>query len=149
MPFYMIKRSDNGVIIMQTAADDIAPEDCVAKWAPDQQALVVSIHPIELADIPTDRYFRNAWKPKGDDAVEVDMPRARDIHRDVLRRMRAPLFESADVDYVKADEAGDEPAKQAVREYKQELRDVPQDPRIDAAQTPEELKAVIPDVLKT
>ena len=63
--------------------------------------------------------------------------------------MRAPLFGEADVDYLKADEAGDGAAEASVRSYKQALRDVPQDPRIDAAETPEELKAIVPDVLRT
>ena len=38
-------------------------------------------------------------------------------------------------------------SKAEIRAYKQALRDVPQDPRIDAAQTPEELKAIVPDAL--
>src|SRR5262249_25958718 len=113
------------------------------------QAQVVVAEPIDPATLPQDRYFRNAWARVAKSKVDVDMPKAREIHRDVLRRMRAPLFDEADVDYVQADEAGDEAAKACVRSYKQALRDVPQDPRIDAAETPEELKAIVPDALRT
>jgi hypothetical protein len=147
MPYYMIKRTDGGVIIMQTIPP-ATPEECIAKWPPDQQAIVQAIYPLDPSKVPTDRYFRNAWKPNNkNDGVEVHMPKARDIHRDVLRGMRKPKLQDADVEYIKADEKDDTPRRYAIRDYKQRLRDVPQDPAIDAAQTPEALKAVIPPAL--
>ena len=151
MAHHLVKRSDGSVAIMITTSADIDPDAEIAKWHPDTQAQVIGHEPLDLASVPQDRYFRNAWTHvvpgRAVGQVEVDMVKARDIHRDVLRRARAPLLAEADVDYVKADEAGDEPKKAEVRAYKQALRDVPQDPRIDAAQTPEELKAIVPDAL--
>ena len=43
--------------------------------------------------------------------------------------------------------AGDTVAKAAVAAQKRVLRDVTADPRIDAAKTPDELRAVWPDAL--
>ena len=149
MPHHLITKADGSVAILITDDDSIGPADEIAKWGAELQSKVVGHEPIDRATIPTDRYFRNAWSRTSPGRIDVDMPKAREIHRDVLRRMRAPLFGEPDVDYVKADEAGDEAAKASVRSYKQALRDVPQDPRIDAAETPEELKAIVPDVLKT
>ena len=150
MQHFMIKRADGGVSIM-TAEDDTTCEAEIAKWHPDWQAEVVGYEVIVPEAVPQDRYFRNAWThdvpAKSANKIEVDMAKARDIHRDVLRRQRKPLLDAADIDYIKADESGDEPRKTEVRAYKQALRDVPQDPRIDAAQTPEELKAVVPPVM--
>src|SRR5262245_3316550 len=149
MPHYLIDRTDGSVAIMIIDdADDFDPADEIAKWGAEAQAAVVGYEPIELSAIPQDRYFRNAWKRAGRSKVGIDMPKAREIHRNVLRRMREPLLARADVDYMRADEDGDVGAKGAVRARKQALRNVPQDPRIDAAKTPEQLRAIIPDVLK-
>lgn len=100
---------------------------------------------VDESEIPSDRTFRNAWKSNG--GVEVDMPKAREIHKDALRRLRDPLLEALDVEYQRADEAKDQVRKDEIAEEKQALRDVTDDPAIDAATTPEELKAVMPDVL--
>ncbi len=47
-----------------------------------------------------------------------------------------------------ADEKGDDVLKSSIANEKQKLRDATQDPIIDAAKTPEELKAAIPMVLR-
>ena len=139
MQHFLLKRADGSVAIM-VADDDTTCEAEIAKWSPEMQAEIIGHEPLELTAVPTDRYFRNAWThvaaSRAVGKVAVDMVKAREIHRDVLRRSRKPLLEAADVDYIKADEAADEPRKAEVRAYKQALRDVPQDPRIDAAQTP-------------
>ena len=96
--------------------------------------------------VPTDRTFRGAWQFNGD-AVEIDMAAARDIHRDNLRAERGPLLDALDVDYMKALEDSDTAAQQAIVGVKQVLRDVTVDARIDAAATPDELRALTLDVL--
>lgn len=94
--------------------------------------------------VPTDRTFRGAWQFSGN-AVDIDMAAARDIHRENLRQARKPLLDALDVDYMKALEQGGDTA--AIAAQKQVLRDVTADPRIDAAATPDELKALTLDVL--
>ena len=105
-----------------------------------------NVHVVEFEELPQDRYFRNAWSTDGK-AVSVDMDKARAIHKDRLREMRAPKLAALDADYDKADEAGDAEAKKDVATKKQALRDVTKDPAIAAATTPDELKAVIPAAL--
>jgi hypothetical protein len=149
MQHFVVNRKDGSVAII-IALDGVTAEEEIAKWPSAEQAKVASHAPIDPATIPQDRYFRDAWSHvagKAGAQIAVDMTKAREIHRNALRRARAPLFAEADVDYAKADEAGDTATKEAVRDYKQALRDAPQDPRIDAAMTPEELKAIVPDVL--
>lgn len=104
---------------------------------------------------PTDRTFRNAWRDRGG-KVEVDMPHARELHRDRLRELRAPRLAELDIEYQRADEAASgkpgwmerlrgltaQDAKGQIIAAKQRLRDVTADPRIEAAQTPEELKSI-------
>lgn len=101
---------------------------------------------VDAEQVPADRTYRDAWQAAGAGLV-VDMDRARSIHRDRMRVKRKPMLEALDVDYVRADERGDPAAKAQVVARKQALRDAPADPRIDAAQTPEELKAVWPRAL--
>lgn len=106
---------------------------------------------IELADDwtpPDDRTFRDAWV-KAANKIEIDMPKARNIHRDRLRALRAPKLAALDADYLKADETGDATAKTRIAAEKQALRDVTADPGIEAAKTPQELKAVLPAPLRS
>lgn len=94
--------------------------------------------------VPADRTFRGAWAFNGN-AVEIDMTKARDIHRDNLRAERAPKLADLDVAYMKALEQGGDTA--AIAAEKQALRDVTADARIEAAATPDALKALTLDVL--
>ena len=94
--------------------------------------------------VPTDRVFRGAWQFNGN-AVEIDMAAARDIHRDNLRAERKPELEKLDVAYMKALETNGDTA--AIAAQKQALRDVTADARIEAATTPDALKALTLDVL--
>lgn len=143
---FAIERKDGCVSIMKLIDGD-NPHSEIAKWNANDQAEVVSVHPIEETDIPADRTFRGAWKLNAGKVV-VDMPKARDLHRSKLRGLRTPVLSSLDVEYQKADETGDSKKKKDIAKRKQALRDVTTHPAIDAAKTPDELKAVIPDVLK-
>lgn len=80
--------------------------------------------------------------------IKVNMTKAKEIHRENLRKLREPLFTPLDTAFMKALEAGDAAAQAEIAAKKQALRDVTKAPGIEAAQTPEELKAVVPDVLK-
>jgi hypothetical protein len=95
-------------------------------------------------DLPKGREFRSAWTFNGA-AVEVDMTKAKDIQRDTLRQERKPKLEELDVEVMKALESGK--STSSVAAEKQRLRDLTKDPRIEAAQTPEELKALTLEVL--
>lgn len=97
-------------------------------------------------DYPKDRTYRNAWTWNGT-AVTHDMAKAREIHRDALRRVRAPKLVALDVEYQKADEASDTAKKRDIAARKQALRDATKHSAIDAAQTVDELKAAVPAVL--
>lgn len=143
----LITRSDGGVSVMTFVVE--SPRDgfrtepteanvgaAIAKGRLD----AVSWRLIEPAALPG-REYRNAWIDTGS-AIEHDMPKARDIHRDKLRAARAPLLAALDVEYQKADEVSDAPAKARVAAARQRLRDLPSDPRIEQAATVEQLARV-------
>jgi hypothetical protein len=91
---------------------------------------------------PESREFRNAWRLTEDGQIEIDMPKARDIHRDKLRLHRAREFLRLDTDALIALSQGDHGAAATIDEEKQRLRDAPAHPAIEAAATADELSAI-------
>lgn len=80
--------------------------------------------------------------------INVNMDKARDIKKDMIRGARTPKLEALDVEFMRAVEAGDTAAQATIAAKKQALRDATDDPAIAAAQTPDELKAVVPTALQ-
>ena len=102
---------------------------------------------VDFSAIPQDRTFRNAWR-QNETLVQHDMVKAREIHRERLRQARMPLFAANDIAIRDAQLEGDAAALAAAVTRRNALRDVTADAAIEAAQTPEELKAAMPDILK-
>ena len=73
--------------------------------------------------------------------INVNMQKARDIHRDKIRAARNPKLAAKDVEFMRAVEAGDTDAQATVSAEKQALRDATAAAAIDAATTPDALKA--------
>ena len=80
--------------------------------------------------------------------ITVDMTKAREIKKDMIRTERAPKLEALDVEFMRAVEAGDTAKQAEIAAKKQALRDATSDPAIEAVTTPEQLKAVTPAVLE-
>lgn len=164
-----IKRADGSVSLMAfitRGRGSILPSDAVwieglAGWwaraatprsveAEVQKACVDNVHGPALGwrllkdgEAPTDRAFRDAWTDTGTQIVH-DMEKAREILRNRLRGERAPMLQELDVEWMRALEVGGDVS--AITAQKQALRDITDDPRIDAAQTVDELKKVtLPD----
>ena len=108
---------------------------------------------------PSNRSFRDAWQLTGN-VIDVDMTRARDIHRDNLRAARKAAMET--LDYLQKtalikgtaavgnDEgdivnlaAGGYTADQ-LEDQLQSFRDITDDQAIEDAATPEDLSSIWP-----
>jgi hypothetical protein len=76
--------------------------------------------------------------------ITINMEKARDIHRSHIRAARTPRLELLDRAFQRELEHP-EPNTAPIVAEKQLLRDAPADPSIDAATTPEELKAAWPE----
>ena len=118
---------------------EVSEESVRAECAKAGLALASWRH-VTDAELP-DRDYRNAWIDTGN-GIGHDMGKARAIHRDKLRAERAPLLAELDVAYQRADERGDAQEKRRVATEKQRLRDITDDPRIDAAETVDALRAL-------
>jgi len=102
--------------------------------------------PAENALRGKEETFRDAWEDTGR-TVEVNMPKARDIHMNRIRSARNLALAAQDVALFKAIEGGDVAEQAKIAALKQTLRDIPQTFRLDGAQTPEALKALWPSEL--
>lgn len=137
--WYALARPDGGVSITEHVAGDL--DEVIRKIEQSYGFNLLSVREIRREDLPADRTFRNALKPD----LTHDMPKARDIWRDKMRAARAPLLAALDQEMSRAYK---DPIRQDEIEAKrQALRDVTADPAIEAAGTPEELKAVWPQIL--
>jgi len=92
------------------------------------------------ATVPSDRHFRGAWSLNGS-VISEDLTKAKEIFKDKIREVRAPLLEAEDVVYMKALETDDTSAKAASVTKKTALRDAPAASAITNATTIAELKA--------
>lgn len=139
-------RADGGMSVVHPVINN---NETMTETEAEQRAFdklpLDAINPHFIDSIPSDRTFRNAWEDQG--VVQINMEKAREIHKEVLRRLRTPKLAELDVAYMRADEIGDTAEKAIIAAKKQALRDVTADPAIAAATTPEELKAVRPAAL--
>jgi hypothetical protein len=88
--------------------------------------------------VPSDRNFRGAWVLNGA-VISEDVDSAREIFKDKVREVRAPLLEAKDVELMKALETSADTT--AIAAAKNALRDAPAAAAIASASTIEELKA--------
>jgi len=103
---------------------------------------------VNVSELPhADTNFFDAWKFGEDLSIVIDMEKARDIHRVNLRRLRIPLFQELDVQYMRALEMNDVQEMQRVVIQKQNLRDITKHPAISNAHSTSELKALTLDAL--
>jgi hypothetical protein len=124
---------DGGVaVIIPTESVELALKD-VPEGVPHEI--------VDEADIPTDRYFRNAWV-MGDCCIEQDLDKCKALGHDLRRQQRAEEFKPFDEVIAKqipgADAAAAEEARQAIRKKYALIQDV-----IEMASTPDEIKTAL------
>lgn len=107
-----------------------------------------AILPASIEDdvIPEDRYFRNAWKANAN-LIEVDLPKARDLHMNNLRVDRNVKLKELDIEFQIALEKGDAEAQRTIAARKQALRDMPATFDLSAITDLNALKNARPDYL--
>ena len=93
---------------------------------------------IEEDDIPKNTFFERAWKIV-DGKIEMDITRAREVHRENIRRARLGKLMELDIEFQRALETSADTS--AIVAKKNALRDAPADSAIDAATDEAALKA--------
>lgn len=80
--------------------------------------------------------------------ITINMTKAVEIKKDMIRAERAPILAALDIEMMRAIESGNTAKQAEIAVKKQALRDATKDPVILQAVTPEELKAAVPEALK-
>jgi hypothetical protein len=145
---------DRGVKVV-TRDVDVTPEYIEAQiakrgdmWNESNGKRAVSWRIVDKDYPVADRTYRAAWKDApGRTKPDHDMVKARNVHRDILRKNRLRLMDDLDIEYQRADEAADQQKKRDVAARKQKLRDVTADPRIEAADNVDALRALTLETL--
>jgi translation elongation factor EF-G len=135
----IIYTSPDGNLCVVHPAPDISLEEVIACSVPEG----VEAQVIDAADLPQDRYFRNAWK-NNDTGIEIDVPAAQEVQRNQWRKLRKAKLADLDMEVMKAMEKGDTKRRNEIAEMKQALRDVTLSP---LPNTLEEIKTTIPEIL--
>jgi hypothetical protein len=96
---------------------------------------------VSAADIPSDRYFRNAWV-MGDCCVEHDLDKCKEIGHQIRRQQRAEEFAPLDrvisLQLPGMDMVAAEAGRQLIRNKYALIQDV-----IEGASTPDEIKTAL------
>ena len=74
--------------------------------------------------------------------IGVNVPKAKELQKERFRQVRKPLLEALDIDYQRADEAGDASKKTEIATKKQALRDVTNNTALNDATSEAEVRAV-------
>jgi len=133
----IIYNQENGIMAVCVPAENcgLTVQEIAAKDRPEGARI------IENTDLDSlDNEFRNAWSCDADMNPTIDMEKARDVWRDKIRMARKPKLEELDIQYMRAQEAGEDTS--AIVATKNKLRDFPSKPEIDSASTVEELKVI-------
>ena len=122
------------VVVMPADNCGLTVEEIQAKDVPDG----VTSYIVDHSSLPTDTNFQNAWVYK-DGSVQVDLAKAKEVHREYIRRERKEKLAALDIEFQRALETGD---TSAVVAKKQVLRDATADCAITAATSVAELRAL-------
>lgn len=146
MTVYLLRRSDGNVTVAPLYGE-LPIETVIAKWELAHPGVTVEgADEIQPSQIPTDRSFREAWRPCSKNGVRHCLDTAKAIHKDRIRQRRKERFQETDVagvqGLVNRRDVSD------VLAMVQALKDAPADPRIEQAGSVEELKAIWPEVLE-
>lgn len=136
----IIYQTDEGGVAVVIPAPEcgLTIEEIAAKDVPDGKSYEI----VTTTDIPSDRTFRNAWEKSGKSVV-TSLPKAKAIAHDHRRAARAKEFEPFDEIIMKQIPGKDAAMAEAERQKIRDKYAVMQD-AMDAAQTVEELKALLP-----
>ena len=80
--------------------------------------------------------------------ITIDINKAKDVYKDMLRSARKPVLEDLDLQFMRAVETGNTTLQAEIAAKKQALRDVTTDPNIDKVKNTEDFRKIFPDMLK-
>lgn len=141
------EREDKSILITQMINDDIDVDAEIAKIKESHPELTFKFKGKMSETGIAINFFYGALVLDKNNKFAYDMVKARNIWRDILRRLREPKLQELDLLYQRADEDGDLEAKADIIAKKKILRDCTSDPAIDAAKSLNDLRRTLPELL--
>jgi len=133
----IIYQNETGGVSIIIPTGELPIEEVAAKDVPEG----VPYEIVSADDIPSNRYFRNAWV-MGDCCIEHDLDKCKEIGHNIRRQQRAEEFAPYDEVIAKqipgADAAEAEAKRQEIRDKYALIQDV-----IEGASTPDEIKTAL------
>lgn len=136
-------RPEDGGLSICVPTGEVPIEVVLAKDVP---ANAIDPKVVPRANVPADRYFRNAWKQAGD-RVDVDMQKARVIQMDKIRLARDEKLKGLDIEWMKAVAKKKNAEADAIEAERERLRQIPQSFDLSPAKNADELKVLWPEGL--
>lgn len=134
----IIWENASGEIKITTLIDDVEKIEDSAAHLKANDPILVDFQAVAFNQIlPETREFRGAWS--FDNGVYIDMDKARNITRDIIREKRAPILAKLDVDYMRAVESKRSLVAETVVVQKNIWRDATDDSQIATAESPQDL----------
>jgi len=138
---------DGSVRITQMVDDSIDVDEEIERIASSQPELTFRFKGKLSETGIAINFFYKALVLDEDDNFAYDMAKARDVWKDILRRLREPKLQELDLQYQLADEDGDAELKAEIVAKKRILRDCTADPAIAAATSLNDLRRTLPELL--
>ena len=113
------QEGDSVAVVIPNASIPI--EVVAAKDVPEGVPFTI----IDASQLP-DRYFRAAWEFDGPKGTKVNVEKAKEVQRNVWRKLREKKLAALDVEFMQAVEGSNSNKLRQVSERKQALRDVTQ-----------------------
>ena len=149
MKTFIIKRMDGGITlgVLSPETPEEKLDEEIGKWA---QSYPVKHDYYTLEDrLPDDDgYFHDAYDHNRELGCYVDMPKARIVHMNELRKLRQQKFIALGFPYRLNADVENAVVDAATKKLLQDLRDIPQTYDLSKAKDHKELRAMIPDLLK-
>ena len=144
--------------LAQSSIEGVAGARMEIKYAETEDAFVARVKakdvPGDAVDVRTtgkgnlpDRRFRDAWRRNSTGLPRVDMPAARVVHQNHIRRSAQAKIKALSEDHTIKVARGDEEAATAIQTEIRRLDTVDVDTDLSGAATPDELHAIWPSDL--
>ena len=145
------KMPDGSIRITYPAGENADLDQIAAKLQSEHPEIATATRLSDVdpaVDLPQSRRFRSCWRADGSGKPRVDMPLARVQRLNEIRAERNEKLRTSDGPMARENEIGTTGSAQAMKDYRQALRDLPNNlvdgGTLDAINTPEELEVFDP-----
>lgn len=148
MAYHIVWKNLDGTITIDSFKPNLPMEEVLIIKAKKISQYFQFCAIVNTSELPHDRYFRPAWR-WGGAAITFDLQACRERHLNKLRRARNSKLQDSDSDFIRALEQGNQTQLDALKAYRQALRDMPQNSAAEFsnATTPETIKVIRPAIL--